>query len=79
MWSLGDIERARGLSKHQQYSSKMSKAEKDKLDMLDQSDKASEAAMLSKLRTGIDTMALEGKEAQFFMEEVHLYFVSACV
>ena len=62
------------MSRHQ--SDKLSKAEKfDKLDKLEKMERAEKFArhhdtqILSKIRAGVDTMVLDGKEMEYFMED----------
>lgn len=56
---------------------KLSKAEKlDKLERLERMERSEkvgrlEAQMLSKIRAGVDTMALGSKEMEYLMEEEH--------
>ena len=81
LWAAGDMERsrAREMSKHvQDRPDKLSKAEKlDKLDKLERLERMErsekvgrlEAQMLSKIRAGVDTMALGSKEMEYLMEE----------
>ena len=62
LWALGDIERARQLSRQPYMSDKLGREEKfDKLSKQDRVD-TSDALILSKLRMGLGTMALDGKE-----------------
>ena len=80
LWMAGDMERAknREMMKHaQEKPDKLSKAEKlDKLDKLERLEKMErsekvgrlEAQMLSKIRAGVDTMVLGGKEMEYLME-----------
>lgn len=78
LWAAGDMERsrAREMSKHvQDRPDKLSKAEKlDKLERLERMERSEkvgrlEAQMLSKIRAGVDTMALGSKEMECLMEE----------
>lgn len=73
----GDMERSRNreMMKHaQEKPDKLSKAEKlDKLERLERMERSEkvgrlEAQMLSKIRAGVDTMVLGGKEMEYLME-----------
>lgn len=62
LWAAGDMERARHLARQQYVSDKLGKEDKfDKLSKQDRVD-ANDALILSKLRMGLGTMALDGKE-----------------
>jgi len=73
----GDMERSknREMMKHaQEKPDKLTKAEKlDKLERLERMERSEkvgrlEAQMLSKIRAGVDTMVLGGKEMEYLME-----------
>ena len=77
LWVAGDMERSknREMMKHaQEKPDKLSKAEKlDKLERLERMERSEkvgrlEAQMLSKIRAGVDTMVLDGKEMEYLME-----------
>jgi len=77
LWMAGDMERSknREMMKHaQEKPDKLSKAEKlDKLERLERMERSEkvgrlEAQMLSKIRAGVDTMVLGGKEMEYLME-----------
>ncbi len=74
----GDAERARRLEPSKHPSDKLSKMDRmdkmermDKMDRMDKSERAGrgDVHILSKIRAGVDTMVLDGKEMEYLMED----------
>ena len=72
---LGDVERAREMARHQEKLSKVEKLERlEKLERMERSEKHS----VMRIRAGVDTMVLDGKEMEYMMEDDILVSHSAC-